>query len=438
MTTEFYQSNIAILKERCPELAEAIEQQNIDHLNFEVIERKFATLSVNGVQLSSAYDPVEEALAYRSTTSGNTYHIWGFGIGSVPEIFLTDKNLQKIHLYIYNLDVIKLVLTLVAKPWLADKRIELCYVHKDMPNLGNALSKLFVADSFVINADLSLAKRPGTGLDWLTHRIENRLVATTVNQSHSSDKNKAKLKEIDKENYSLLKKLPVLDHLVENNKFEHVLCIGSGPSLDRHIEQVKELLNSPNRPLIIAPSTALKALVKYDVQPDIVTIADINVNPLYIPYEKLNNTILVGNSRIKKEIFERWEGKQYYMHMIDDTFDDINQKLPSKYRLNTMGSVIHPIMHMAVLFGAKTIRLVGCDCGFPDEIQHASSNDNYQIDMDVYIENGHGQLIKSSPIYRMFCSGIENIISQCKHIDFINMSRIGAKIIGARYEDEGK
>ncbi len=438
MSTEFYQNNIDIIKNRCPELAKAVEEHDISHLQFEIIERKFATLSVNGVQLSSAYDPVEEALAYRSTTSGNIYHIWGFGIGSVPEIFLTDKNLKKIHLYIYNLDVIKLVLTLVAKPWLADTRIELCYVHKEMPNLGNTLSKLFVADSFVINADLSLAKRPGTTLDWLTHRIENRLVATSVNQTHSSEKNETKLKDIDKENYSLLKKLPVLDLLVENNKFEHILCVGSGPSLDRHIEQVKELLNSPDRPLIISPSTALSALLQHDIQPDILVIADIDIKESMIPFWISRTTTLIGNSRIQKEIFEKWQSKKYYMHMIDETFDSVNKKLPSKYRLSTMGSVIHPITHIAILFGAKTIRFIGCDCGFPDEIQHASTNDNYQINMDVHIENGYGELIKSSPIYRMFASGLENIIAQCPNIDFINMSRIGAKIIGARYEDEGK
>ncbi len=107
MSTEFYQSNIEILKSRCPELAQAVEAHNINNLPFEVVERKFATLSINGIQLSSAYDPVEEALAYRSMTSGDTYHIWGFGIGSVPEILLNDRNLKKIHLYLYNLDVAK-------------------------------------------------------------------------------------------------------------------------------------------------------------------------------------------------------------------------------------------------------------------------------------------------------------------------------------------
>lgn len=124
--------------------------------------------------------------------------------------------------------------------------------------------------------------------------------------------------------------------------------------------------------------------------------------------------------------------------MVDETFDGINERLPSKYRLSVMGSVIHPMTNLAILFGAKTIRFVGCDFGFPGEIQHASTVDNYEIDMSVTIENGHGEIIKSSPTYRLFCSGIENLIAASPHVDYINMSRIGAKIIGARYEDGEK
>ncbi|MCF7362829.1 DUF115 domain-containing protein [Vibrio diazotrophicus] len=439
MSTEFYNSNIVILKHRFPELAEAIEQHDISHLEFEVIERQCATLAVNGIQLSSAYDPVEEALAYRSTTSGNIYHMWGFGIGSVPEVLLNDKNLKKIHIYIYNLDVIKLVLTLMSKPWFDDERIALHYVHKDMPNKLKALECLFVSDSFIINADLHLLKYAKLDLSWLVHRIENRLLTEVVNRSHTSKEGWEKLNKIDKSNYPLLKNMPVIDHLIESNHFKEVLCLGAGPSLDAEIEKVKALALKPNRPLFMAPSTALNALLKHGLKPDILFIMDMGVKAESIPFNKFPKTAtLIGSSRIQKDIFEQWKGKKYYCHMVDETFDDINERLPSKYRLSVMGSVIHPMTNLAILFGAKTIRFVGCDFGFPGEIQHASTVDNYEIDMSVTIENGHGEIIKSSPTYRLFCSGIENLIAASPHVDYINMSRIGAKIIGARYEDGEK
>lgn len=439
MSTEFFQHNINIIEARNPELANALLQHDISHLNFEVVQREFATLSVNGIQLSSAYDPVEEVLAYRSTTSGDVYHMWGFGIGSVPEVLFNDKNLKQIHIYIYNLDVIKLVLTLIPKLWLADDRVILHYVHANMDNKLKALEKLFLSDSFIINADLHLVKYSKSDLNWIVHRIENRLLTEIVNRSHTNKESLEKLNTIDKVNYPLLKKMYVVDHLIENSKFKDVLCIGAGPSLDAEIESVKALALKPNRPLFMAPSTALNALLKHGIKPDVLMIIDMGVEAKSIPFNKFPKTAtLVGGSRIQKELFEKWKGKKYYCHMVDETYDSINQRLPSKYRLNVLGSVIHPMTNLAILFGAKTIRFVGCDFGFPGEIQHASTNDNYEINMSVTVENGYGELIKSSPTYRLFCSGIENIIAACPHIDFINMSRIGAKIVGARYEDEGK
>lgn len=436
MSTELYQNNIEILSKLYPELAEAIELHDISHLNFEVVERQVATIAINGIQLSSAYDPVEEALAYRSHTSSGTYHMWGFGIGSVAEILLNDKSLKKLHIYIYNLDVIKLVLTLMPKLWLVDARVKLHYVHSDMPEKTNVLNKLFTKDTFIINADLHLANYNRVNLNWLVHRIENRLVTVAVSRTHTNEQAKERQSKIDKENHPVLRMTPVIDHLIENNHFKDVLCIGAGPSLDSHINDVISLFKKKNRPLFMAPSTALNALIKHGITPDILAVIDPVVKAEDIPFEKLKNTTFVGSSRAQKSIWEQWSGRKYYFHLIDETFDELNKKLPSKYRLNIFGSVIHPMTNLAILLGAKTIRFIGCDFGFPGEIQHASTQDHYEIDMSVSIENGYGELIKSSPTYRMFCSGIENVIAQRPDIKFINMSRLGAKIIGAHYEDE--
>ncbi|TOJ94478.1 hypothetical protein CGI28_26615, partial [Vibrio parahaemolyticus] len=67
---------------------------------------------VNGVQLSSAYDPIEEAFHYRSLTAGNHYHIWGIGMGNAPALLAQDSNAQSVCIYLYNLPLAKLVLSL--------------------------------------------------------------------------------------------------------------------------------------------------------------------------------------------------------------------------------------------------------------------------------------------------------------------------------------
>ncbi|WP_410964234.1 hypothetical protein, partial [Salmonella sp. ZJHZ19_0081] len=83
---------------------------------------------VNGVQLSSAYDPVEEAFQYRSLTSSDDYHIWGIGMGNVPSLLTQDKNARSIRVYLYNLPLAKLVLSLVPQQWISDPRVSLIIV----------------------------------------------------------------------------------------------------------------------------------------------------------------------------------------------------------------------------------------------------------------------------------------------------------------------
>jgi hypothetical protein len=66
----------------------------------------------------------------------------------------------------------------------------------------------------------------------------------------------------------------------------------------------------------------------------------------------------------------------------------------------------------------------------------ANNPSDHNTSMDQWIENGHGELIKTSATYRMFASGVETLIATNPHCAFINWSRMGAKVYGARYLDE--
>ncbi len=431
--TEVYQKNIAVVAKRWPELAERLNSHSVEHLAFEVIEKKCAAIVVNGVQLSSAYDPIEEVLAYRSITSGHDYHVWGFGMGNVPQVLLHDQQVRSITLYIYNLDIIKLVLSLLTTDWLNDPRIELQFVEKESSQTHRQLKHIFEHGSIVISADRTLSKQHNH-LDWITHRLDHRFIGQHVSRNQFN--RDAEFIEIEKQNYPLLKTLKPADHLLKSVRISEAMCIGAGPSLDAHIEQLKALYQQPTRPIFIAPSTACRALLKHGIVPDITAIVDIDIKPESIDFKKLKTSTLVFASRINKGIFEQWQGDKYYLHLFDETYDRFNQKLPTQCRFYIFGSVIHTISHLALRLGAKKISFLGTDFGFPNEIQHASTQDTYKIDMSLYVENGFGDNIKSSPTYRMFCSGIENIIAQCPNVEFINWSRMGAKIIGTKYLDE--
>ncbi len=82
--TPVYSQHIDIIRSRWPDVAKALDSADFSDLHFEVVEKAAMTLKVNGVQLSSAYDPVEEAFQYRSLTSSDDYHIWGHRYGQCP------------------------------------------------------------------------------------------------------------------------------------------------------------------------------------------------------------------------------------------------------------------------------------------------------------------------------------------------------------------
>ncbi|AHJ02498.1 motility associated factor glycosyltransferase family protein [Vibrio parahaemolyticus] len=431
--TPIYTQQIDIIRSRWPKTAQALDAADFSELHFEVIEKSTMTLKVNGVQLSSAYDPVEEAFQYRSLAAGNHYHIWGIGMGNVPALLAQDKNAQSVCIYLYNLPLAKLVLSLVPQAWLSDPRFSLVVVSEDDPDLGKQLISLSADECILINADRTISR---LSHQWLYFRMENRMLIAHANANyrHSDDK----LLAVEKENVPALKRLPSSDHFLKQYQFDDAICIGAGPSLQHHIEELKAVYSLSNRPKLIAASTACKCLLENGIKPDVVYAIDIALTDEYIPYEIAHNTILMYSSQMPKHVFQNWHGEKYYVHSGDYTYDSIAKRLPVKYRPYAYGSVIHPLIHFTLLQGATRIALIGCDFAFPgDKIHSGRENraDDPNSSMTERVENGFGEIIKTSPSYRMFGSGVENLIAAAPHTKFYNWSRIGAKILGTEYVD---
>lgn len=430
--TPIYQQHIDIIAQRWPLLVPALENATFEHLEFDVLEKGAMTLTVNGVQLSSAYDPLEEAFQYRSITSGNDYHIWGLGMGNVPSLLIQDTNAQSIKLYVYNLSLTKLVLSLVPQSWLTDPRVELILVEEESPELGHYLSFLSTTNCIIINADRVISRKSH---QWLFFRFQDRLMMPTVNSHHVN--RDTEYQAIEAVNKPLLKRIQSSDTYLRY-QVKDAVCIGAGPSLEHHIEELKRLYAQPDRPRFIAAATACKCLLANGIKPDVVFAVDIDTPISYIPFEIARNTILVFASRMPAEVFQNWHGEKYYTHLYNDGYDRFSQQLPIKYRAYSFGSVIHPIIHFTLLQGAMRISLIGCDFGFPNEKMHASMEnraDDHNATMTEQVMNGYGELIKTSPTYRMFGSGVENLIATYSDTKFYNWSRIGAKIIGTEYLD---
>jgi hypothetical protein len=433
--TQVYQENLQRIESRWPILAQLISMADIASLHLDIIEKQAVTVKVNDVQLCSAYDPVEEAFSYRSLSSGHEYHIWGLGLGHLPDLLVADNSAETIHIYLYNLELTRLVLSLVSFSWLNDPRIQLHFVSEDQIDFMANLNKLNHPGCIVINSDKVISKKTH---QWLFFRMEGVIAKHHVHRLQLD--NDEKFIQIEHENSALLKKLTPIDGYL-NHQIKDAICIGAGPSLQAHIDELKEIYQQEQRPMLFAAATACKCLLENDIKPDVVMAIDIDIPESYIPFAIASDTVFLFASRMKKSIIEKWQGEKYYLNLADETYDRINQTFPTAFRPYIHGSVIHPIIHTALTQGATTIKLLGCDFGFPGGVIHASMENNpedHNTSMQELIENGHGELIKTSPTYRMFASGVENLIGLAPHAKFYNWSRMGARILGAEYLDMEK
>ncbi|CAE6917446.1 hypothetical protein [Vibrio sp. B1FLJ16] len=59
--SQLYTQNMQLIEKRWPEIAAHIDQQDIEALDAQLVEAKAQTISINGIQLSSRYDALEEA-----------------------------------------------------------------------------------------------------------------------------------------------------------------------------------------------------------------------------------------------------------------------------------------------------------------------------------------------------------------------------------------
>ncbi|GAL27530.1 conserved protein [Vibrio variabilis] len=430
MMLETYQNNISMLRHRWPSIADKIDMTDIEQLEFEIIEGEYSTISIDGLQISSRVDPIEEALRYRQLVDSDDYVLWGMALGHLPHLLCQDPNAKSINIILFNFELTKLVLHLVPCDWLADPRVTMNMVFDGCDNLNKLIATLSFENSIIITSESTLASRT---MPWLSRRFEDRMYTVHCKLGHLE--RDSEYERIEHTNLKLLRKIkPIEEYLL--SPVEEAIIVGAGPSLEAHIDELKATYEQVDRPEIIAVASASTCLKRHGIKPDAVCAIEIDSPDSLFDYSIAKSTPLLFASRMPQRIFAKWHGPKYYFHLSDPTYDRFAEALPG-FRMYVYGSVIHPTIFSALARGAKKVFLLGCDFGFPNEKVHAGLDNSAtsKIDMNTWVENGYGEEIKSESSYRMFLTGVESLIQQNPDVEFINWSRIGAKIIGTRYID---
>lgn len=426
-----------ILEETIPLLYEAMSvfgQIDVNEDNYRLFSSKSGFLSLYNTQSKRYYhdliDPYREAyiLAKRIYRPAQlSYAFLGCGLGYLPWAVFCNSNLSAdIYIYHNNPRIVEF----------AEEYGVLSFIPED---------KLHI----VIEENID------TLLDKYEHceRLEDFGIYQTYDVfDEASDKQKERITQIHinsdgsflydnrlKINFWRNRK-NVINHF---SKFDNYnpnadwIVVAAGPSLDNHLDYIKENVGGKN---IICASTVLKKLLKYDIKPNCVAVLDPQ-SRTYNHFEGLEDfsVPLILNTTGNWKFGEYYKGPKYYIPSCTDETSILYYKARNTESYNLGSTVSSMSIVIALLFKAKRIELVGIDLAYPNGYTHAKDTmDCKQISYDgmCSVTAVDGQTVYSTYNFIFYANQINSIIKNNPGTEFINFSDNGIKFENCKWYKE--
>ncbi|WP_346890179.1 6-hydroxymethylpterin diphosphokinase MptE-like protein [Clostridium sp. UBA1056] len=384
------------------------------------------TLSVDGMFMHSKYYPSKAAKDFIDANeeifiNEKKVLIYGLGLG-YHIIELLKRVSSDCHIYIFDIDehVIRIADELgVMKTLKLDKRcILMLGEEKFYTQFKNALS--WAKDIIIYSPSVKLL--PNKFMN-----VKNSL-EEYVNNRKGLKKFGDTLNENLKHNESFKFKTLLDFYKQVNIKDETVIIVSAGPSLDMNLEELAKL---QSRVKIFSVGSALRTLIKNNINPSMVTIID-GQKIVYNQIRGLEdlNIPLCFLSTASRWAISNYNGPKYIFY---------NESNDSGIIINTGKTVALAAIDIAVEGGAKNIVLVGQDLAFIGGQSHTytfeesyGKEDKVQFgEKSIFqdVKCVDGKIRKTNNEYLYFKRKIEREIENNPHIRFINCS-IGAEISG--------
>ena len=223
-----------------------------------------------------------------------------------------------------------------------------------------------------------------------------------------------------------------------SGKSEKYIIVSGGPSVDDNVNWLKEQQGSIP---ILAVGTVFKKLLNAGIRPDMVIVMD----PLSFTLEQLkgveNETVpLLISTTAYWKWASQYKGEKYLAPVLTGRCE-----LANVYASNTQnggwecgGTVTIMATRAALYFGATRIYLIGADFAYPNGYTHATGTNN-RIKKDITklfaVEDSFGGTVYTEEVMDMYRRRMEDLIEEENTVEFINLSRIGAKIKGCTILD---
>jgi hypothetical protein len=157
--------------------------------------------------------------------------------------------------------------------------------------------------------------------------------------------------------------LPGIDDLVGSAPETAAIVCAAGPTLD---DVLPELPALRERALVIAVDTAVIALQRAGVTPDIAVISDPQYwNTRHLDQVRESNAILVAEPATHPRTLRLWTGPRRVSASLFPLGRFFDARVGRTHKLGAGGSVTTSAWDLARLLGSTAIALAGTDLGFP-------------------------------------------------------------------------
>lgn len=399
-----YRENYRLLKEKMPELAEALNNAYIPQRILEegyTVEYTGAGLPTLKVStgdgeyyLHSNGHPVKEAfywarehkvpaagrLGYLSdreydkdgrmlSSTDFQYIIYGMGLGYHVKALAQAEPYTFIRVFESDINVLQLLCAYADMAYFVkNKNIEVVY-DPQFHKLNEALS-LMGEDGengkfLVHRPSLCVIKSP-----YMKQKIENYFI------QYSSISNQLVHLNGNFEGNLMVYDAPA-DELGNDFEGKDLIVVAAGPSLDKNFKKLHDVRKDS---IILATSTVFHKLMDEGIRPDYMIVTDANPRVIYhIRDYDCQDVPVILLSTACRAFGERYGGKKYLMLQRGYKPAENMAKKTGRILFETGGSVSTAALDLGLRLSCRRIIFIGLDLSFPNDMAHAEGTSRRKI-----------------------------------------------------------
>lgn len=367
------------------------------------------------------------------------YIFFGIGNGSLLRILLeySDDTLRVIIYEPYLLFFKELIGLCDYTDLIADQRVE--WIVEDVPHVFEEFIYRF-ADFRDLNKLYyqpypnyrNLFSKEQHDTRWSVQLFHNSVQAT---QDVLMRYGKQYFKNTIRNMADLVQTKSLLDFYQKMPKEMPFIMVASGPSLDKNIDELKDL---KGRAFIMAADSALRVLLKHGIVPDMFVSVDAQKNQKHFEYPGVESIPIFTDGTNNYQTLLKIKAPKFFMNDMNPHVNHFLTKrgilLPS---FSSGGSVANDGYALASAMGFETIILVGQDLAYTDNKTHSqeSVRGEWKLDANEFIHDEadgyYGGKVKTSHEFQLYQKWFEEEIPKHPECHTINATEGGVLIRGA-------